>query len=60
MKYLIIILLFTSSCMVSNSIPTTTSFNTTFSIKNEINKSIFDGFYDNDSTKISKDTYFLK
>ena len=31
-----------------------------FSLKDELNKSIVDGFYNSDTTKISKNTYFLR
>jgi hypothetical protein len=59
MKYLLlfIIILLRFNCAtvsrpsISESLP---------SFKDELNKSIFDGFYDNDSTKITKDSYFVK
>jgi len=57
MKYITILLfLFIASC-VSNKYP---SVRLEISLKDEINKSIFDGFYNNDSTKISKEIYFIK
>lgn len=36
------------------------TYNKDFSLKDEINKSVIDGFYDGDTTGISKNVYLLK
>jgi hypothetical protein len=33
---------------------------TKISLKSEINNSIIDGFFENDSTNVTKNTYFIK
>lgn len=63
MKTTLIIILFfiVSSCACVQEAPIYDNQNPfTFNIKDEINKEIFDGFYDSDSTKIPKNAYFLK
>lgn len=52
MKYILIVISFClSSCVVQEK---------PYSIKDEINNSIIDGFYDNDTTLITIQTYFVK
>ena len=57
MKYLIFLILL--SCISCTTI-TKQELISDNSFKNEINKSIIDGFFDGDSTKAPKGTYFLK
>ena len=40
--------------------PNNFEFNDPNLLKNELNQSIIDGFFDGDSTKITSNTYFLK
>ena len=56
MKYLLLIL----TIILMNCTSNKKIYKTTFSLKNDINQSIIDGFFDGDTTKINKDTYFLK
>ena len=57
MKYmLLIIAIFVASCSVTRQ--TTPCHN--FSLKDEINHEIIDGFFNGDTTSIPKNTYFLK
>ena len=57
-KYLLLILsFFIVSC---SSTKQTVSTNKNFSLKDDINKSIIDGFYNGDTTGISKNIYLLK
>ena len=57
MKYLIFLILL--SCISCTTI-TKQELISDNSFKNEINKSIIDGFFDGDSTKAPKGTYFIK
>jgi hypothetical protein len=54
MKYLIIILICLCSCKATETIKKPIAF------KDDLNKSIVDGFYNNDTTGISKNIYFLR
>lgn len=57
MKYLLIVLVFlTISC--SSTKESIYTYDKNFSIKNEINQSIIDGFYNGDTTGVSKNIYF--
>jgi len=57
MKYLLFILiLFVTSCTTIKEMP----YDPNFSIKDELNKSIIDGFFDGDTTNIPLNTYFLR
>ena len=55
-KYLLIFLIV--SC--SSTKQTISTYDKNFSLKDEINKSIIDGFYNNDTTGISNKIYLLK
>ena len=59
LKYLLILvtILITSCSSTKQSIST---YNKDFSLKDEINQSIIDGFYNGDTTDISKNIYLLK
>ena len=58
-KYLLILatILITSCSSTKQSVST---YNKDFSLKDEINQSIIDGFYNGDTTSISKNIYLLK
>jgi hypothetical protein len=61
MKYfLIIIFILITSCSISKSNKSETVYNDNFSLKDEMNKSIIDGFYNGDTTNISQNIYFIK
>lgn len=58
-KYLLIfITLLITSCSLTKQ--PAHSYDKNFSLKDEINKSIIEGFYNNDTTGISKNIYLLK
>jgi len=60
LKYILLILLFfIVSCSSKKQIISIT-YNNEFSFKDEINKSIIDGFYNGDTTNIGNDIYLLK
>ena len=58
MKFLMLLLLsvISFSCVSIKEQPQ----NMAYSLKNELNQSIIDGFFDGDTTKITKNTYFIK
>jgi len=59
MRYLLIFLLFLiTSCLSTKQSVSTCDKN--FSVKDEINQSIIDGFYNSDTIGISKNIYLLK
>jgi len=60
MKKFILIILVLSTFISCKTEEKHIGLTDTFSLKQEINKSIVDGFFDGDSTKIPKGTYFLK
>lgn len=55
----ILLMLFLCSCATVKQ-PNYIKQSLEFSIKSEINKSVLDGFFDNDTTKITDSTLFLK
>lgn len=58
--FLIIVTIMTSCAVIQEPIIYENQSPLTFNLKDEINKEIFEGFYDSDSTKIPKNAYFLK
>jgi len=58
-KYLLLILsFFIVSC--SSTKQTVSTYDKNYSLKDDINKSIIDGFYNGDTIGISKNIYLLK
>ena len=59
MKHLLFILaILLTSCSIEK--PLINICNADSSFKDDVNKSIVDGFFDGDTTNIPKNTYFLK
>ena len=59
-----VIMVLTISCVSTKKSTSTQSYltsknNSTFSLKEEMNKAVLDGFFDNDSTKIPPNTFFF-
>ena len=56
-KYILIALIFIGGCLSTTE--TELAFNGSI-LKDEMNESVIDGFFDGDTTGISKDIYLLK
>lgn len=60
MKYLFLLCFISTTICIINLKHSDQTISNEFSLKDELNNSVIDGFFDGDTTAISKDVYFIK